>query len=172
VVDFSIKALTAPFVPPVRRYFDKTTKFIISKDPALALDQVNHDVKVLMFNAATALIVSTATLAYFRKIAVVMAVALVVLFYLVRRVIDETFHPPKAPSETSTTLQEVMSIGLSLIPKRTVQIQAAPQPKPLKEKFKEFFIQDDAIGIWNVVLLKITHYPMPTVIGMFLTRRS
>src|ERR1700733_6985291 len=101
MADFSIKALTAPFVPPVKDYLDKTAKFITSKDPSLDPDQVNHDVKVLMFNAATALIVSTVSLAYFKMIALVTAVALVVIFYLVRRIVDETFYPPKPPRPPS-----------------------------------------------------------------------
>jgi hypothetical protein len=167
--DFSIKALTAPFVQPVQRYFDKTTNFITSKNRDLAPDKVDHDVKVLMFNAATVLIANTISIAYFRKIALVTAVALVALFYLVRRVIDET--PKRPPSETSTTLNEVVAKGWSLVSKRTVQIPIVSQRKPLKERFQEFFRQDDAIVIGNVVLLKLTHYPMPTVIGMFLTRR-
>jgi energy-converting hydrogenase Eha subunit E len=166
--DFSIKALTAPFVPPVQRYFDKTTKFIISKNPALVPEQVDHDVKVLMFNAATALIVSTVSLAYFRTIALVTAVALVVIFYLVRRIIDET--PKRLPSETSSTLQDVVAKGWSLMPKRAVQIPVATQSKPLKERFQEFFRQDDAIVIGHVIVFKLTHYPMPTIIGMLLTR--
>lgn len=168
MVGFSITALTAPFVPPVQQYFDKTTKFITSKNPDLAPDKVDHDVKVLMFNAATALIVSTVSLAYFRTITVVTAVGLIVLFYLARRVIDET--PKRLPSEASTTLQEVQKVGLSLTPKRILRVPIATQRKPLKEMFLEFFRQGDAIAIGNVVLLKITHYPMPTVIGMLLTR--
>lgn len=172
MVDFSIKALTAPFVPHVERYFDKTTLFIISKNPKLDHEQVDHDVKVLMFNATTALMASVVSSAYFRRIALVTAAALIVLFYLVRRIIDVTFYPPKLPSETSTTMQQVQAMGQSLLPKRGLQIPIIPQPKSLKEKFQDFFRQGDAIVIGNVVLLKMTYYPMPTVIGMFLTRRS
>ncbi|HEY5236167.1 MAG TPA: hypothetical protein VIJ14_08320 [Rhabdochlamydiaceae bacterium] len=170
MVDFSIKALTAPFVPPVQRYLDKTAKFITYKNRALDPDQVNHDVKVLMFNAATALIVSTVSMAYFKMIALVTAVALVVIFYLVRRIIDETFLPPKPPSETAGTLQSVLAIGRSLLPERKLPAPVAPQSKPLKEMVKEFFSQGDAIVISSVVLFKMTHYPTPTVIKMFLTR--
>jgi hypothetical protein len=170
MVDFSIKALTTPFVPPVKQYLDKTAKFITDKNRALDPDQVNHDVKVLMFNAATALIVSTVSMAYFKMIALVTAVALVVIFYLVRRIIDETFSPPKLPSETATTLQSVVALGRSLAPGRKLPTPIAPQSKPLKEMVKEFFSQGDAVVISSVVLFKMTHYPTPTVIKMFLTR--
>ena len=67
--DFSIQALIAPFVPPVERYFDKVTNFIMSKKiPNLNREKVDHDVKVLMFNATTALIASAVSSAYFRRI--------------------------------------------------------------------------------------------------------
>ncbi len=127
MVDFSINALTAPFVPPVARYFDKTTKFIISKHPELKLnpDQVNHDLKVVMFNAATALLVSTLAMAYFKTIALVTAVALTILFYLVRRIVQESIFPPKPPSETTTVLQDALTIGRSMLPARRL-----PAPSP------------------------------------------
>ncbi len=173
--DFSIQALTAPFVPRVERYFNKTTTFIISQNPELDREQVDHDVKVLMFNATTAVMATAVSSAYFRRIAVVTAVAFIILIYLVRRIIDETFHPPKPlrpPSETSTTLQQVREMGQSLIPKRRLQIPTAIQPKSLKEKFQDFFRQGDAIVIGNVVLLKMPYYPMRTVISMLLTRSA
>jgi hypothetical protein len=172
MIDFSIQALIAPVVPPVERYFDKVTNFIMLKNPKLDREQVDHDVKVLMFNATTALIASAVSSAYFRRIALVTAVALIILFYLVRRIIDETFHPQKAPSETPTIMGQVREMGQSLLPKRGLQIPIAVQPKSLKEKFQEFFRQGDDIVIGRIVLLKTTHYPMPTVISMFLTRRS
>jgi hypothetical protein len=108
--------------------------------------------------------------AYFRIIALVTSVALVILFYLVRRIIDATFLPPKPPNEASTTLQEVLVMGHSLAPEPKLQIPIVPQHKPLIEMFQEFFKQDDAIVIRHMVLFKITHYPMSTVIGMLLTR--
>jgi hypothetical protein len=173
MIDFSIKAVTAPFVPPVQRYLDKTATFIKSKNPALDADQVNHDVKVLMFNAATALIVSTVFMAYFRTIALVTAVALVVIFYLVRRIIDETFTPPKPPgppSEAANFFQEMLARVRPYAPERILQVPIAPQSKPLKEMIQEFFSQGDAVVISSVVLFKITYNPTQAVIGMFLTR--
>ncbi len=175
MIDFSIKAVIAPFVPPVKQYLDKTANFIISQNPTLDRDQVNHDVKVLMFNAATALIVSTVFMAYFRTITLVAAVALAVIFYLVRRIIDETFSPtnppgPPGPPSEANIFQAVLAMGRSLVRERGLPAPVAPQSKPLKEMIQEFFRQGDAVVISSVVLFKITYNPTQAVIGMFLTR--
>jgi hypothetical protein len=171
MVDFSIKALTAPCVPPVQEYFKKTTTFIIKKYPELKLDfdKVDHDLKVVMFNAATALLVSTLAMAYFKTIALVTAVALTVLFYLVRRIVQESIFPPKPPSETTITLQDVVQKGLSLLPARRLPAPSPPH-KSIRERVKETFYHGDDIGWGPLVILKTTYYPMPIVIRIFLTR--
>jgi hypothetical protein len=169
MVDFSIKALTAPFIPPVQSYFDRTTKFVITKYPELDFDKVNHDLKVVMFNAATALMVSATVLAYLKAIALVTAVALTVLFYLVRRIIQESIFPPKPPSETTVVLQGVLDVGLSMRPARRLPAPTPPY-KSIRERVKETFYHGGDLGWGPLVILKTTYYEMPTVIKMFLTR--
>jgi hypothetical protein len=169
MVDFSIKALTAPFVPPVERYFDRVSKSITSKKPVLVAAYVKHDFKVLMFNAASALLVTTLTLAYFKAIALVTAVAFAALFYFVRAVIDATFKPPQPPSELDKAMQSVRDLGSSLAPKKLTAV-TIDSPKPFKDRIVEIFCQDNEVKIQGFILWKTTHYLMPEVIGMFLTR--
>jgi len=148
MVNFSIETLTAP----VNRYFDKATQLIVSTNPTLDAEKVNHDLKTLMFNGATALVVSTVFLAFLRKIALGTGTPLVALFYLIRYVVDKTFHPP---SEATSVSEDVEKTGASL-----------------REKLQEYFVQGDSIVIRNITVYKITHYPMTTVIEMLLKRSS
>jgi hypothetical protein len=169
MIDFSIKTFTAPFVPMTNRCFDKITKYIVMKHPGVPTLVVNHDLKVLMFNAATSLLVSTIAIAYFKMMALITAVASVFLFYLARQIIAETIVPIellKESSESSSLLQNIAKQTHVLIP----AIANKAKKKSTKEKMKEAFYRGDDILIGSVVLLKLTHYPLPKMMGMIFTR--
>jgi hypothetical protein len=170
MVDFSITSLTAPFIPPANRYFYKATRFIARRHPHVDAPKINHDLKALMFNGATALMASTVSMAYFKIIALVTAVALVVLFYLARRIIAGTILPPEPPREPPGYLKEVTEIARSHLPEQRPMAGIVPQEKSLRERIIETLWQDDNIAIGTIVMMKLTYYPSRQLIGMLLTR--
>jgi energy-converting hydrogenase Eha subunit E len=170
MVDFSIKAVTAPFVHITNRCFDKITRYIVEKNPGALPLVVDHDLKVLMFDVATSLMVSTIALAYFKMIALVTAVALGVFFYLVRKVFAEAIVPVEIPKEKPGLLHDIKELTVALLPKGRASAPSEAQTKSIKERLNETFYQGDDVVIGSIVFLKMTHHPLPRMIGMIFTR--
>ncbi len=168
MADFSIKSLTTPFIPSAHRCFDKATRYIIHKHPRAIPAEVKHDLQVLTFNTASAIMASTIGLAYFKTLSLVAAFALATLFYLVRRIINETMVPlPPPNNERSSLLKEVANLTSALIPQDK---KPATTEKTMKEKIKSTFHQGGDIVIGSIVILKLTHQPLPRMINMIFTR--
>lgn len=160
MVDFSIRSL---IITPVNRHFEHATNFITHRYHEIDASKINHDLKVLMFNSSTALIVSTVSMAYLKMIALVTAVVLAVLFYLVRRLIAETIASPQ-----KTLADEVLETARSKLPANRLKL-AAPE-KPWRERIREYLCQNDNVVIGTIVIMKLTHYPTRHLIEMLLTR--
>jgi hypothetical protein len=160
MVDFSIRSL---IITPVNRHFEHATNFITHRYHEIDASKINHDLKVLMFNSSTALIVSTVSMGYLKMIALVTAVVLAVLFYLVRRLIAETIASPQ-----KTLADEVLETARSKLPANRLKL-AAPE-KPWRERIREYLCQNDNVVIGTIVIMKLTHYPTRQLIEMLLTR--
>lgn len=155
MVELSIAFMTRPLVAPVNRSFDKATRYIASKHPSANTAEINHDLKALVFDAASAMLVSTVVLAYFKTISIATALALIGALYLFRRVVDETM--PKAisrPDPLKSVIEQTKAIT-----------EQSGQPT-LTEKIKPYFYQGDEIFIGNVILLKLLHHPFPKFLEM------
>lgn len=165
MVDFSINALV---VRPVQRCFEKTAGYIASKHPGADRLEIEHDLKVLMFDTTSTMIVSTVILAYYRTIALVTAAALIAFFYFARRIIDTTIVPLKPKEDTRSLVEDLTTYTRNL-----VGGAKSPAPeKTLGEKIKSTFHQENDIIIGKVVLFKLPHHPLPQLIGMIFTRNS
>ena len=156
MVDFSIRSL---IITPINRHFEHATNFITHRYHEVDASKINHDLKVLMFNSSTALIVSTVSMGYLKMIALVTAVVLAVLFYLVRRLIAETILSPEPPTEPLPVLQETQERAKSLMPPQRFRPELAAPEKPWRERIKESLCQNDNVVIGTIVIMKLTHYP-------------
>jgi hypothetical protein len=169
MVDFSIKALTAPFVPQAQRCFAKTARYVAGKHPGISLNEIDYDLKALFFDTTSTMIVITVALAYFKTIALVTAAALLVFFYLVRTIIDQTIIPLQPQENTQSTLAAIKNFIGTLFSRSP----AIPAPqKTVRQKIKSAFHQGNDIVIGNVVLFKLPHHPLPHVLSMVFTRSS
>ena len=166
MADFSIKALTAPFIPIAHRCFDKATRYVISKYPSANPIEVKHDLQVLTFNTASLITISAVGLAYYKMISLVAAFAFSAFFYFMRCLIHETLAPlPPATAGQSKLLNEITAITSKLIHQ-----EQKPATKTIGEKIKSTFHQGDDIVISGIVILKLTHQPLPRMIHMIFTR--
>lgn len=157
MAEFSLDLIIKPLAVPFNRCFDRATDYIRSKHPEASAADVNHDLKALAFDAASAMIVSTVAFGYFKTITLTTALALIAAFYLLRRVVDETM--PKEiskPDLLQPLLQQTKAIAGKIG-------AAAPS---LSEKIKPYLYQDDEIRIGKVVLLKMTRQPLTKVLKM------
>ncbi|HUD01697.1 MAG TPA: hypothetical protein VMR37_05185 [Rhabdochlamydiaceae bacterium] len=170
MVDFSIKALTAPFVPQAQRCFAKTARYVARKHPGISLNEIEYDLKALMFDTTSTMIVTTVALAYFKTIALVTAAALIVFFYLVRRIIDQTITPLQPQENTQSVLAHIKTFIATVCSRAPAEPPASK--KTVREKIKATFHQGNDIVIGTVVLFKLPHHPLPHVISMVFTRSS
>lgn len=161
MVELSINFITRPLVAPINRSFDKATHYFASKHPGANIAEINHDLKALVFDAASAMLVSAVVLAYFKTIYLTTAIALIVAFYLFRRIIDETM-PKESPRPNP--LKDVIG--------QTKAITEQSGQPTLTEKIKPYFYQGDEIFIGNVILLKLLHHPLPKFLVMLGSRSS
>ncbi|MBS0647764.1 MAG: hypothetical protein JSS10_00900 [Verrucomicrobia bacterium] len=159
MAEFSLSPIIKPLTIPLNRCLDRATDYVLSKHPEASGADVNHDLKALVFDAASAMMVSTIALAYFKAIYWTTALVLIAAFYLLRRVVDETM--PKEDSKPDL-LQPLLDKTKDLAGKAGL----APAAPSLKEKIKPYFYQGDEIFIGKVVLLKVTRQPLAKVLKM------
>jgi len=162
MAEFSISNIIRPFVAPANRSFDKATNYIASKHPLANPEEINHDLKALVFDGASALLVSAVALAYFRIIYLTTAIALIGVSYLLRRIVDETL--PKANNEQGS-LKEAIEETTDLMKKAGL----AKGPS-VTENIKPYFYREDEIFIGSVVLLKLPYQPLLKFLGMISSR--
>lgn len=155
MVELSISSVISPLVAPVNRSFDKATNYLVRKHPGANAAEINHDLKAVVFDAASAIMVSVTALAYFKIIYLTTAIGLIGAFYLLRRIVDETM--PKENNRPNP-LKDVIAETKAVMEK-------AGQPS-LKDKIKPYFYQDDEIFIGKVILLKLPYQSFPKLLGM------
>jgi hypothetical protein len=167
MVDFSIQTVTDLFVVPARRCFEKAAGHIASKHPRVERGEIYYDLKALVFDTTSTMIVTTVALAYFKTIALITAVALIIFFYLVRRII-ETIPLPPLKKDHRPILGGIANLTRKLVSRNE---NTAP-PKTTREKITATFSQGNDIAIGTVVLFKFPLHPLPQVIRMIFTRSS
>lgn len=155
MVELSISYVIRPLVAPVNRSFDKATNYFVSKHPGANTAEINHDLKAVVFDAASTMLVGVVALAHFKIIYLTTAISLTVAFYLLRRIVDETM--PKK-SNCPNPLKDVIAETQAIMEKNG-------QPS-LQDKIKPYFYQDDEIFIGKVILLKLPYQSLPKLLGM------
>jgi hypothetical protein len=155
MVELSINFITRPLLRQVNRSFERMADCIHSKHPDANPQEIDHDLKALAFDAASAMLVSAVVLAYFKTIHLAAAVLMIGALCLFRRVIHEAM--PKE-SNRPNPLKDVIEQTKALT-------EQSGQPT-LTEKIKPYFYHGDEISIGNVILLKLLHHPVPKFLEM------
>lgn len=161
MAELSISSIIHPFIGPANRSFENVTNYIVRKHPLANPKEINHDLKALVFDAASVLLVSAVALAYFRIIYLTTAIALIGVSYLLRRIVDAL---PKENNEQGS-LKEAIEETTDLMKKAGL----AKGPS-VTENIKPYFYQGDEIFIGSVVLLKLPHQPLLKFLGMISSR--
>lgn len=146
-----MSSLASPFISLTNGCFDNVSNYIVRKHTGVQKNAVDHGLKVHMFNATTSLLVGIVVLGYYRKIAMIVTVALAVMLYLVRQMLGATISPIEVSKEP---LEDIKKETLARVfPERQTPAQS---------------LHD--IGIFGIVILKRTYYPLSKMMGLLLTR--
>ncbi len=164
MVNFSIQTIISPLVKPTNDCFYKANSYVISKNPKSSAADIDHDLKALIFNAASIIIISATAMAYLKIIYLTTAAAVITIFYLFRRVIDETMKssiPEKA--ERANFFDNIL-----LFTQNKTQMPPVNLPAPIRSWASYFYYDENTLSIANIHIWKFTKYPLIEVLRMII----